>query len=139
MVPSAVVVLDRMPLTNNGKLDKRALPAPTDDALAKADYTAPSGAAQERVAALFADLLGVPDVGAHDSFFDLGGNSILAVRLTSLVEEEFDLDFTVRQVFEHATVARLAEAVEAAIRAEVARLSEAEVRTHSLESRGYTS
>ncbi|MEU4745841.1 phosphopantetheine-binding protein, partial [Actinosynnema sp. NPDC023658] len=136
MVPSAVVVLEALPLTNNGKLDKRALPAPTDDALARAEYTAPSGVVQERVAALFAQLLDVAEVGAGDSFFDLGGNSILAVRLTALIEEEFALDFTVRQVFEHPTVSRLAGAVEAGVRAEIAHMSDSEVLAHSVENRG---
>ncbi|WP_189227807.1 non-ribosomal peptide synthetase, partial [Saccharothrix coeruleofusca] len=111
MVPSAVVVLDRLPLTNNGKLDKRALPAPTDDALAKADYVAPDGPAEQRVAALFADLLGVAGVGAHDSFFDLGGNSMSAVALVGRLRAA-NVDVTVRDVFDHRSVAGLAALLE---------------------------
>ncbi|GAA3849312.1 hypothetical protein GCM10022243_14100 [Saccharothrix violaceirubra] len=139
MVPAALVVLERLPLTNNGKLDKRALPAPTDDALARVDFVAPAGVVEERIADLISELLGVDRVGAGDSFFEIGGNSILAVRLTSLIGEEFALEFTVRQVFEHPTVARLAQAVEDAIRAEIEHMTDAEVLAHSADDKGFTS
>ncbi|GAA3849302.1 hypothetical protein GCM10022243_14090 [Saccharothrix violaceirubra] len=111
MVPAAIVVLERLPLTNNGKLDKRALPAPTDDALAKAAYLPPEGPTQERIASLFGDLLNIDRVGAGDSFFDLGGNSMTAVALVGRLRAA-GVDVAVRDVFENRSVAALSALVD---------------------------
>ncbi|WP_147492018.1 AMP-binding protein, partial [Burkholderia pseudomallei] len=73
MVPSAYVRLDAWPLTPNGKLDRRALPAPADDAYARAEYEAPQGAKEEALAAIWRELLHVERVSRHDNFFELGG------------------------------------------------------------------
>ncbi|MCG1019997.1 phosphopantetheine-binding protein, partial [Mycetohabitans sp. B4] len=81
MVPSAFVRLDAWPLTSNGKLDRRVLPAPDDDSLAHQAYEAPQGELETTLASIWAELLGVECVGRHDSFFALGGHSLLAVRL----------------------------------------------------------
>ncbi|MFD0904252.1 amino acid adenylation domain-containing protein, partial [Actinomadura sediminis] len=111
MVPAAVVVLDEMPLTPNGKVDVKALPRPE---LAAADpaaaYRAPSGPREEAVAAVFADLLGVDRdrIGADDDFFALGGNSLIAMRVVSRVRRAFDTEIPVRALFEAPTVAGLA-------------------------------
>ncbi|MCG1019617.1 MULTISPECIES: non-ribosomal peptide synthetase [Burkholderiaceae] len=85
MVPSAFVRLDAWPLTPNGKLDRRALPAPSADALAHQAYEAPQGELETTLAQIWAELLGVEQVGRHDSFFALGGHSLLAVRLMNRV------------------------------------------------------
>ncbi|MEV5934742.1 non-ribosomal peptide synthase/polyketide synthase [Streptomyces sp. NPDC052079] len=108
MVPSAFVTLDALPLTPNGKLDRAALPAP-DFAGAVSD-TAPRTALEKTLCALFADVLGVPDVGVDDSFFALGGDSIVAVRLVGRARRA-GLRIAVKDVFAHRTVAALAEAV----------------------------
>ncbi|MBF3851128.1 hypothetical protein ISG21_37385, partial [Burkholderia pseudomallei] len=71
--------LDAWPLTPNGKLDRRALPAPADDAYARAEYEAPQGAKEEALAAIWRELLHVERVSRHDNFFELGGHSLLAI------------------------------------------------------------
>ncbi|MGW7415279.1 amino acid adenylation domain-containing protein [Streptomyces sp. NPDC054863] len=108
MVPSAFVALDAVPLTANGKLDVRTLPAPDQDAFARSAYTAPRTPAEERIAAVWREVLGVERIGIHDSFFDLGGDSIRAVALVGSLRAE-SLDVTVGDVFKHRTVASLGE------------------------------
>ncbi|MFI2345841.1 amino acid adenylation domain-containing protein [Streptomyces sp. NPDC019443] len=106
MVPSAVVRLDGpLPLTPNGKLDRRALPAPQWTAMGGED--APTTPAETALAGLFADVLGLPSVGVHDSFFELGGDSIVAIQLVNRALEA-GLALTPRDVFRHRTVAALA-------------------------------
>ncbi|MCZ4087496.1 non-ribosomal peptide synthetase, partial [Streptomyces antarcticus] len=108
MVPAAFVTLDAIPLTANGKLDQRALPAPDQDSLARAAYVAPRTPVEERVAAVWREVLGVELVGAHDGFFDLGGDSIRAVALVGALRAE-GLDVSVGDVFKHRTVGALGE------------------------------
>ncbi|MGW4875636.1 non-ribosomal peptide synthase/polyketide synthase [Streptomyces sp. NPDC004262] len=110
MVPSAVVVLDRLPLTAQNKIDLRALPAPTRTAPGR---VAPSTPAETALAAVWADVLGVAEVGVTDDFLDLGGDSILATRVLARVREELGVRLTVRDVFTARTVAALATLADA--------------------------
>ncbi|WP_082955170.1 non-ribosomal peptide synthetase, partial [Mycobacterium mantenii] len=111
MVPSAVVALDALPLTLNGKLDARALPAP--DHRGGDGYRAPENAIEEILAGIYARVLGVDRVGVDDSFFDLGGDSLSAMRLITAINAELDAGLTVRTLFEAPTVARLVPRMEA--------------------------
>nr|QRG34998.1 NRPS [Micromonospora sp.] len=106
MVPAAVVTLDALPVTANGKLDRAALPAP-DFAEATAGGRAPSTPREELLAGLVAEVLGLPRVGVDDSFFDLGGDSIVSIQFVSRARQA-GLEFTPREVFTHKTVAALA-------------------------------
>ncbi|ARL57250.1 non-ribosomal peptide synthetase [Burkholderia pseudomallei] len=113
MVPSAYVRLDAWPLTPNGKLDRRALPAPADDAYARAEYEAPRGAKEEALAAIWRELLHVERVSRHDNFFELGGHSLLAVQLVSRLRQALSVEVALSTVFDAPVLSALAERLEA--------------------------
>ncbi len=113
MVPAVFVVLDVLPLNPSGKVDRKALPEP--NAAASAEYVAPRGATEERLAAIWAEVLRVERVGAEDVFFDLGGHSLLATRVMSRVRQAFSVDLPLRRLFEAPTVAGLARAIDQAL------------------------
>ncbi|MDQ7807540.1 amino acid adenylation domain-containing protein [Amycolatopsis sp. A133] len=112
MIPAALVVVDGLPLTGNGKLDRRALPAP--DYSGAAAGRAPRSPLEASLCDLLAEVLDVARVGIDDSFFDLGGHSLLATRLTSRVRSVLGRELSVRQVFEFPTAAGLARCLDGA-------------------------
>ncbi|WP_186072006.1 amino acid adenylation domain-containing protein [Burkholderia gladioli] len=113
MVPAAYVALDALPLTANGKLDRRALPAPEAGAYARRDYAAPQGEAERLLAEVWSALLGVEQVSRHDNFFELGGHSLLAVRLVAKLREAgFEAD--IQTLFGAPTLADLAASLHTA-------------------------
>ncbi|WP_139280389.1 non-ribosomal peptide synthetase, partial [Rhodococcus tukisamuensis] len=105
MVPAAIMVIDEVPRTPVGKLDRKALPQPVFEARA---FRAPSNPIEEIVAATFADVLGVERVGLDDDFFDLGGNSLIATQVTARLGAALDVTVPVRALFEASSVAALA-------------------------------
>ncbi|MFG2386696.1 amino acid adenylation domain-containing protein [Streptomyces avermitilis] len=112
LVPTAFVVLDRMPLTTNGKVDRRALPAPT--VFGKTSGRSPRNDREATLCRIFAEILGLPRVGIDDGFFDLGGHSLLATRLVSRVRDALDVDLAIRDVFLTPTVAGLGDVLDTA-------------------------
>jgi len=112
MIPSAVLVLDALPLTANGKLDRAALPEP--DFAAMATGSEPRTPREASMCALFAEVLGLPRVGVDNGFFDLGGHSLLATRLVSRVRSTFGVELSIRAVFESPTPAGLVERLDTA-------------------------
>jgi acyl carrier protein len=113
LVPAAVVVLDALPLTPRGKLDRRALPAPDASLADEGAFVAPRTPLEERIAAIWGEVLRVERVGVHDRFFDLGGHSLLATQVVTRIREELRAELPLRVLFETPTVAALAARVEA--------------------------
>ncbi|MEU3026955.1 amino acid adenylation domain-containing protein [Streptomyces incarnatus] len=108
MVPSVIVVLDTLPLTPNGKVDRKALPDPAAvQERAGAGRAAPRNAVEETLAGVWSDVLGIEDIGVHDNFFDLGGNSILSVRAVSRMRAALGMTLPPRILFDTPTIAGL--------------------------------
>jgi len=126
MLPAAYVKLETLPLTLNGKLDQRALPAPADGAYARRSYEAPQGDLEDALATLWAELLKVERVGRQDSFFALGGHSLLAMQLVSRVRDSFGVELPVVRVFETRNLAELAGVIERLVLDEMEKLSDEE-------------
>ncbi|MCQ9427475.1 phosphopantetheine-binding protein, partial [Pseudomonas sp. LJDD11] len=111
MVPAQFVHLPALPLSPNGKLDRKALPAPDAQSLAAREYQAPQGELEITLAGLWAELLGVERVGRQDHFFELGGHSLLAVTLIGRLQQQ-GIEADVRALFEQPTLAGYAAITE---------------------------
>ena len=109
LVPASVMILETLPLTPNGKVDRAALTRLADQGkAASGGFVPPRGPVEELLAGLFAEMLGVERVGAHDDFFALGGHSLLAARAAFRLRAVLDREVPVRALLEHPTVAALA-------------------------------
>jgi hypothetical protein len=140
MVPSAFVPMTAFPLTQNGKLDRRALPAPGAEHVVARPYEAPEGETELALAELWADLFGITRIGRHDHYFELGGHSLLAVQLAGRIRNRMLIDLPLRELFEHPVLFMLADRITAlqfeqymtddldAMKSELASMSEAELR-----------
>ncbi|MFY9573150.1 MAG: amino acid adenylation domain-containing protein [Blastocatellia bacterium] len=117
MIPSVFVEMERMPLSPNGKLDRRALPAP---GAARPDleqtFVGPRNYIEETLNAIWIEVLKIDRVGINDNFFDLGGHSLLATQMISRLRKQFDIELPLRSLFENPTIAELGESVDAVIR-----------------------
>ncbi len=107
MVPTHFIVLDSMPLTANGKLDRKALPAP-DASQLQVTYSAPQGELEQQLAAIWADVLKLERVGRSDNFFELGGHSLLATQVISRIRQQLDVELSLRDLFEARDLAAFA-------------------------------
>jgi len=115
MIPAAYVFLETMPLTPNGKIDRKALPKPQlDRSAVQAEYIAPRNEVEEKLVQIVSELLNIEKVGIHDNFFELGGHSLLATQFISRVRTTFGVEVPLIKLFEKPTVAGLAEEVDKA-------------------------
>jgi len=114
MVPLAFVVLPKLPLTGNGKVDRRALPAPVLDTSPRATYEAPAVEVERALAKIWSTLLRVDRIGRHDNFFDLGGHSLLGIQMLAAVRSAFNVELSLLSVFEAPTLSALAEVISGA-------------------------
>ena len=114
MLPRQFIVLESLPLTSNGKVDRKALPVPESAGAVLGPRRSPQSQAEKWLAAVWRDVLGIEDVGIDDSFFSLGGNSLLAIRIASRLRQERGISLSLRQLFEYQTIADLAPLCETA-------------------------
>jgi amino acid adenylation domain-containing protein len=112
MVPNALIFLDRIPLTANGKIDRHALPIPDLKFSSIDTFTLPTTSTQIELAQLWADILNLPEVGIHHNFFELGGHSLLATQIMSRLRSTFGVELPLRRLFELPTIAELAENID---------------------------
>jgi hypothetical protein len=141
MVPSAFVPMTAFPLTQNGKLDRRAFPAPGAEHVVARPFEAPEGETEQVLAEIWTDLLGLPQIGRHDHFFEIGGHSLLAVQLVGRIRNRMLVDLPLRELFEHPVLFMLADRITTLqfeqfmaddldlMKNELASMSEAELRT----------
>jgi acyl carrier protein len=109
MIPASFVVLEEMPITANGKVDKKSLPEPTNERPSLAsEFIKPQTPTEQSIAAVWQELLHLSEVGIEDNFFDLGGNSLLLVQLHARLQKIFGEQLTMVQLFEHSTIGSLA-------------------------------
>jgi acyl carrier protein len=127
MIPSFLITLEQFPLTANGKVDYRALPAPgTARPGIETIFVPPSTTTEEILAQLWASVLGVERIGIHDNFFEMGGNSLSATQLVSRVRQTLEVELPLRDLFRNATVAQLAVLIEEILAAQVDELTDEE-------------
>ncbi|NEP49860.1 MAG: amino acid adenylation domain-containing protein, partial [Moorea sp. SIO3C2] len=115
MVPSAFVTLDTLPLTPNGKVDRKSLPAPDGGVTSVEEYVAPRTPNEEIIANIFAKVIGVKDVGIHDNFFEIGGHSLLAVRLMSQIKQKFHKNLPLATLFQNPTIEQLGSLLDSSV------------------------
>ncbi|MGG3840811.1 amino acid adenylation domain-containing protein, partial [Paenibacillus thiaminolyticus] len=111
MVPSCFVQLEHMPLTPNGKIDRKALPAPDGSMETGADYVAPRTAVEAQLAQIWQEVLGLSRIGVKDNFFDIGGHSLRATTLVAKLHKEMGIEMPLREVFQYPTIEQMAEVI----------------------------
>ncbi|MCK4259026.1 MAG: non-ribosomal peptide synthase/polyketide synthase [Halanaerobiales bacterium] len=109
MIPSYFVQLEKMPLTSNGKINRRALPEPNGSIATGVEYVAPTNQTEERMAKIWSEILGIQQVGIYNDFFELGGHSLKATQLASKILKEFDVELPLKEIFQTPTIKGLVE------------------------------
>jgi len=109
MVPNTFVMLEKMPLTPNGKIDRKALPAPDMTTLSNQEYVAPRNEMESLLASIWSDVLGIERIGVNDNFFELGGHSLLATQVASRLRKHYVNDISLRLFFEYPNIAAFVE------------------------------
>jgi amino acid adenylation domain-containing protein len=118
MVPTAFMSLEMLPLTSSGKIERRALPTPESSMVQRGQLlVAPRSAVEEVIAGIWSELLHLDQVSIHDNFFEIGGHSLVATQVVSRLRAIFQIEFPVRRLFEHPTLADLAQTIESSLRA----------------------
>ncbi|WP_144212011.1 non-ribosomal peptide synthetase, partial [Flavobacterium anhuiense] len=112
MIPLLWVELDQLPLTSNGKIDKKALPDPDNSDLSTQEYVAPRTDTERALAVIWQQLLGIEKIGIHDNFFELGGHSLLAIKLVARINEVLDLNTNIMTIFEYPTICNFVESLD---------------------------
>jgi acyl carrier protein len=113
MVPSLLMVLEKMPLTPNGKIDRRALPVPGESRPAAAgEFVAPATETEGKLARIWQHLLGVEKIGRKDNFFNLGGHSLKEIQLVNRIRDNFNVEIPLRTSYQLSTIAELAEHID---------------------------
>lgn len=112
MIPAFLVEMNSLPLTRNGKINKKELPDPDPSSLNTKKYIAPRNEMEQKLEAIWKELLDIELIGVNDSFFQIGGHSLLATRLIAAIRDEFNLNFPVRLIFEFPTIAQLADYIQ---------------------------
>jgi len=116
MIPSVFIQLDELPLTGNGKIDRRALPMPDVTVANAVSYTAPRNETEQKLADIWAEVLQMERVGVHDQFFEIGGHSLAGMKLLALIQKTFGVQLTLKDLFTSPTAAGLAKLIEGAER-----------------------
>lgn len=126
MLQPSIKVLESIPLTANGKVDRKRLAQLANDLGKKTEFVAPRNDTGARIAEIWQELLGVETIGVHDDFFELGGNSMIASRLIVRIQDIFEVELPFSKLFEAANVADLSELVTAEVLAEIEAMAEEE-------------
>ncbi|MCK4258179.1 MAG: amino acid adenylation domain-containing protein [Halanaerobiales bacterium] len=108
MIPTYFIQINEIPLTFNGKVDRRALPAPDGNIITSGEYVAPRNEIEEKLVTLWAEILQIKNIGVNDKFFEIGGNSLKIMRLTSLINKEFNTNLKVTELFKYTTISEMA-------------------------------
>jgi hypothetical protein len=122
----AVVFLDQLPKTSSGEVDYSNLPATNQPSSQPAEMIMPRSATEKILAQIWAEVIGIEEVGVHDNFFDLGGHSVLVTQVALRIRNVFNIDIGLRPIFERPTVAALAETIESLLVEEISSMSEEE-------------
>ncbi len=108
MVPHGYVFVDALPLSANGKIDRRRLPAPDEQTSVTRRYEAPANALEQSIGAVWSEMLGIERIGRHDNFFEIGGNSVLIVQMHGQLAPMISTAFSIADLFAHVTIAEMA-------------------------------